>query len=98
MVYKINIMSDAISNNTSNKYIITELSIKYEKLFKFYGEPLSSTSLYFIHKNFKKPYPQYIDEKINEYKNIIREIPIGELYNPYFVYDYIDTNDEYTTK
>ena len=87
-------MSNTDNGNTD--YIVNELSMKYQNLFKSSWAPLSSTSLYFIHKNFKKPYPQYIDEKINKYKNIIREIPIGELYNPYFVQDYIDTKDEYT--
>ena len=84
-----------VSDIVSNKDIITELSSKYQNLFKYSYAPLSSTSLYFIHKNFKKPYPQYIDEKINRYKNIIRKIPADELYYARSVNKYIDTKDEY---
>ena len=55
--------------------------------------PLSQVCLWLIH--LEKPYPSFVVEKIDKFKQIIRKLTDDELYDPIKVGQYVDIYDNY---
>lgn len=71
--------------------MIDEIVDKYCNLFPRLS--LTQSSLWLIH--LKEPYPEDVVEKIDKFKQIIRELSEDELYEPNKVGQYVDIYDNY---